>query len=167
MPYSGSGRKIVLKLKHGDRLDMVMPLARWMSTIGKHLIAQSDLLIPVPLHRIRLFQRRYNQSAELSRAIAQITGKKTLMDALIRTEYSELKKHKNREERIQNIQNAFTTHKPRSSLITGKNILLIDDVMTTGATLSACTRACNASGARTVRILVLCRTISNKTACIP
>ena len=75
MLYAGAGRRMVLALKHGDRLDMVRPLAGWMAAAGRELLAEADLIAPVPLHWRRLLRRRYNQSAELARRLGRISGR--------------------------------------------------------------------------------------------
>ena len=82
--YQGAGRRVVLALKHGDRLDMVRPLAGWMAAAGRELLADADVIAPVPLHWRRLVMRRYNQSAELARRLARLSGRPAAVDLLVR-----------------------------------------------------------------------------------
>ena len=81
--YGGAGRKVVLALKHGDRLDMVRPLAGWMASAGRGLLAEADVIAPVPLHWRRLVRRRYNQSAELARRLGRLAGRPVAADLLV------------------------------------------------------------------------------------
>lgn len=156
--YRGAARRMVLGLKHADRLDMARPLARWMAAAGATVIADSDAIAPVPLHWRRLLKRRYNQSAELARALSRITGKPVLPDLLIRPRATTAQKRMNREERAQNQAGAITVHPRHAGAgLSGRSILVIDDVLTSGATLGSCTEALRAAGAARVNVLVLCR----------
>jgi ComF family protein len=155
--YEGGGRKLALALKHGDRLDMVRPLAAWMSRAGAELIAASDLVAPVPLHWRRLLKRKYNQSSELARLVAANGGKLWIPDLLVRRRATPSQDGLDRAARFANQAGAFVLHRRHASSVAGKRLLLIDDVMTTGATLSACADACLAGGAEQVDVLVLAR----------
>ena len=152
--YSGGGRRAVLGLKHGDRLDMARPLAEWMARSGGDLLEQADVITPVPLHWRRLFRRRYNQSVELARCLAEISGKPYIPDLLLRTKATPSQDGLTRAQRHENQRGVFR-HNPRQPL--AKNILLIDDVMTTGATLSACAETLRTAGAERIDALVLAR----------
>jgi ComF family protein len=155
--YQDAARRMVLGLKHADRLDMAKPLGRWMVNAGREVIAASDLIAPVPLHRLRLLKRRYNQSAELARAVARLSDRPHIPDLLIRPRATIAQKAMNREERARNQSGAIAVNARHVSRIEGRSILVIDDVLTTGATLGACTEALRDAGAAKVHVLALCR----------
>lgn len=154
--YAGAGRRMVLGLKHGDRLDMVRPLATWMIAAGRPLVAQADIVAPVPLHWLRLVRRRYNQSAELARAIAR-GGEVTLVADLLTRQKATAPQSGGREARAANQAGAFAVTRRHATRVAGRRILLIDDVLTTGATLSGCAEALKAAGATGVDVLVVAR----------
>ncbi|GHA48070.1 amidophosphoribosyltransferase [Amylibacter ulvae] len=155
--YDGGGRRIVLALKHGDRLDVVIPLGEWMIKSGAELLRKTDIIIPVPLHRSRLFSRKYNQSSALANQIAKRTNIQTVPDLLIRNKKTKMQKGMSRVERIENQSGAIEMNPRFTELIGDKNVLIIDDVMTTGATMSVCADTCISAGAATVNTLVFAR----------
>jgi ComF family protein len=126
-----------------------------MMRAGADLIADCDVIVPVPLHRWRLLSRAYNQAALLARALARISGKPVIADALLRTKRTPSQGQFNREGRHRNVARAFVVS--RAVAVAGKKVLLIDDVLTTGATADACARALLAGGTRRVDVLVLGR----------
>lgn len=146
---------MVLALKHGDRLDMARPLAAWMARAGGELLGRADIIAPVPLHWQRLLKRRYNQSAELARYLSKASGKPAIQDLLLRKRQTKAQEGMTREERRINQAGAFRLQSKHS--INGKNVLLVDDVMTSGATLSACAEILRAAGADHIDVLVLAR----------
>lgn len=152
--YGGAGRRMVLALKHGDRLDTARPLAGWMAAAGRELVAEADLIAPVPLHWRRLAKRRYNQSAELARPIARAAGRPLVADLLFRRRAT-APQSGGRAARAENQAEAFALSPRRS--VAGRRVLLVDDVLTTGATLSGCAEALRAAGAAGVDVLVLAR----------
>ncbi len=157
LEYEGAGRSMVLALKRYDRLDLAPAMARWMARAAAPLLPGTDLVIPVPLHPSRLFRRKFNQSAELAMHLAAAAGITYVPDLLTRVRKTESQQGKDRIERIENLKAAIIpTPRLRESL-SGKRVLLVDDVLTTGATLSACTEACFAAGAKNVDIIVLAR----------
>jgi ComF family protein len=150
MVYEGAGRRMILSLKHGDRIDLAKPMGRWMLRAAGPLAREADLIAPVPLHWTRLLKRRFNQSAELSREVAELAGAPSAPDLLRRTRQTETQDRKNRAERHDNMDGAFAVRDQWRTRIDGARVLLVDDVMTTGATLSACAEACRAAGAALV-----------------
>lgn len=157
MVYDGAGRRLTLALKHGDRVDLARPMARWMLRAGGALVREADVVAPVPLHWTRLARRRFNQAAELSRAVAGLAGVASAPDLLRRTRRTETQDGKTRAERHANLVGAFAVRESLRGRIEGARVLLVDDVMTTGATLSACADACRAAGAARIDALVFAR----------
>lgn len=155
--YRDNGRKLVLALKHGDRHDVVRPAAVWMARAARPLLRNDTLVAPVPLHWLRLLGRRYNQSALLARAVAQAVAAEHCPDLLVRPRATRALGGMGRDARFAALQGAIRVHPGRRALMAGRSVLLIDDVMTSGATFAAATAACLAAGAREVCILALAR----------
>jgi predicted amidophosphoribosyltransferase len=157
MLYEGNGRKLVLSFKHGDRIDLARPVARWMARAAAPLIQPGMLVAPVPLHWMRLVKRRYNPAALLSAGIAKITKLDHCPDLLLRRHNTGSQDGLTRDGRFSNMSDALTAHPRRAKQIEGRHILLVDDVMTSGATLAAAAEACIASGATGISVLVMAR----------
>ena len=157
MAYGGAGRRLVLGLKYADRHDAVAPAAGWLLRATQPLLRADTIIAPVPLHRWRLFQRRYNQSALLAMALARRTERPCIPDLLRRVRTTGTQDGKSRDARFANVAGAFAAHPRHAARITGRHVLLIDDVMTSGATLSAATEACYLAGADAVDVAVLAR----------
>ena len=155
--YDETSREPILKLKHADRLDLAPLLARWISRSAWELIDGADAIAPVPLHPLRLLRRRYNQAAEIARPLAGLAGVAYLPDALVRTKATTTQGGKSGSCRRRNVAGAFRVPPGRAARVAGKRILLIDDVMTTGATAEACARALKAAGAVRVDVAVVAR----------
>lgn len=155
--YRGTGRSLTLALKHGDRQDLAAAMARWMVQAGADLLVPDTLVAPVPLHRWRLLRRRFNQSALLARAVARQTGAECCPDLLLRVRATGSQDGRGREERFANIAGAIRLHPDRAARLRGRPVLIVDDVMTSGATLSIAAEACLAGGAAEVSVLVLAR----------
>ena len=155
--YDEASRPLILSFKHGDRTYLSKPLAIWMHRAGVDVWPEADVIVPVPLHRWRLLKRRYNQSALLAREIARLADKPVLVDALQRIRATPAQGHRNRDERRENVKGAFAIHPRRQAAIQGKTVVLIDDVLTTGATLNECARALLAAGAKIVKVLTTAR----------
>lgn len=157
--YGGAGRRVVLGLKHGDRTDVAKPAAGWMRLAARDIIDPGMVVIPVPIHRARLLRRRYNQSALLAAHLAQASGLECWPDALIRIRRTKVQDGMSFAERFANLDGSIATSPLWSARMPGASVLLVDDVLTSGATLEACARACLASGATQVSAAVLARTV--------
>ena len=155
--YDEASRGPILKLKHADRTDLAPMFARWLSRAAADLLAEADAIAPVPLHRLRLLRRRYNQSAEVARALAKLSGAPYLADALVRRRATESQAGKSGASRRRNLAGAIHVPDRRRARVEGRRILLVDDVMTTGATLEGCARALKAAGAARVDVAVIAR----------
>jgi ComF family protein len=155
--YRDNGRRLVLALKHGDRMDLARPTSNWMLKAAQPILQPEMLAIPVPLHWTRLFRRRFNQAALLSRAIAKAAKLDHCPDALIRTRTTGSQEGKTRDARFANLVGAFRVPKSREKRVEARDILLVDDVMTSGATFAAATESLFAAGARSVSVLALAR----------
>jgi ComF family protein len=157
LAYNDTGRKLVLALKHGDRADIARPAAVWLVAAGRDILDADTLLVPVPLHWRRLLKRRYNQSALLTHALERKTGIETCPDLLMRPVATRSLEGLGREQRFQMLQDAIRVHPKRETLIKNRKIVLVDDVMTSGATFAAATQACQRAGASDVCVLALAR----------
>jgi ComF family protein len=155
--YDAQGRRLILPFKHADRTEMAAVLAPHMVRAGAVLLRDTDLLVPAPLHRARLFRRRYNQAALLAKAIGRIAGRACLLDALLRQRATEALGEKSAAERAAEVAGAFAVRPRRASRLIGRRVLLIDDVMTSGATANACTSALLDAGVAAVDVLVAAR----------
>jgi len=155
--YDGNARKMVLALKHGDRLDMVRAMAGWMAEKARALDLTDTLVAPVPLHRWRYFHRKYNQSALLARCVARNLNLAYCPDLLRRTRATKPHKGLGHDERMANQLGAIAVSGAQRKKIAVKRVLLVDDVMTSGATLGACADACLSANAKEVIVLVLAR----------
>ncbi|HEY8964076.1 MAG TPA: ComF family protein [Alphaproteobacteria bacterium] len=155
--YDDASRQLILRFKHGDQLQAIPTLAPWMETAGADVIASADIIMPVPLHRWRLLKRRYNQAALLAHWIGKTSGKYVAVDGLIRIKQTPPQGHLDRKDRVANVKGAFIIN-PKID-VKDKNILLIDDVMTTGATMNACADALLTAGVKSVDVLVAARAV--------
>lgn len=155
--YAGAGRRAILALKHGDRLDTVGPLAGWMAAAGRELLAECDLIAPTPLHWRRVVMRRYNQSAELAKRLSRLSGKPVAVDLLRRLRATVPQEGMTRRERAENQEGAYGIAPRWRGRVAGRNVMLVDDVLTSGATFSACAEALRAAGAARVDVLALAR----------
>ena len=155
--YRDTGRRLVLSLKHGDRTDLARPAGRWMAQTARDLIREDTVIVPVPLHWSRLLRRKYNQAAELAFALGKVAGCAVLPDALIRhTRTRPLEGH-SRDQRFTALQGTISPHRKRGAALQGKHVLIVDDVMTSGATFAATTEGCRSAGATQIDVLALAR----------
>lgn len=155
--YRDNGRKLVLALKHGDRQEMARPAGLWMANMVRGQVSEDTLVVPVPLHWTRLLKRRYNQSALLAKSVAMELDLPWCPDALARVRRTSSLEGLSRDARFETLEKAITPHPKRGAKLRDRPILLIDDVMASGATLMACTHACLEAGSGPVRVLTLAR----------
>jgi ComF family protein len=155
----GPARDLVHNLKYGDRLELADAMGRWMARAGAELLADADLVVPIPLHRKRLFSRRFNQAALLAQVVAAQTGRTSDPFALARVKATTPQVGLTRAQRADNVQGAFRVPDEAKLRISRQKILLVDDVLTTGATLNAASRVLLRAGATRVDILVFARVV--------
>ncbi len=154
--YDEESRALVLAFKHGDRLQLAPALGQFMRRAGTGLLAETDVIIPVPLHWTRLFTRRYNQAAVLAHAVGRLSQIKVGADWLLRRRATPSQGRQSRAERKRNVAGAFAMKPGRG--VAGLRVLLVDDVLTTGATAAECARELLKAGAARVDVLTLART---------
>src|SRR6202163_3626617 len=152
-------RELVHALKYGDRLDLAPLMGRWMANAGRELTREADLMVPVPLHWRRQWARRFNQSALLAAVIAKASGLR-VSHALKRVKSTAQQVGLARSERAQNVQGAFGVRPDARIEVAGRRLVLVDDVLTSGATIEACTRALTRAGASGVDVLVFARVVA-------
>jgi ComF family protein len=151
--FNDTAQHMIHLLKYQDTHEAGIAMARMMGLAGRSLIAQADVLVPVPLHRFRLWQRRFNQAAVLGHRIGAQGEKPVHCNVLLRLRRTRQQVGLNAEERQRNVRKAFAVSPEKQPVIDGKSVLLVDDVRTTGATLAACTLALKAAGAAKVNVL--------------
>ncbi len=161
--YRNVGRDLVLVLKMADRTWIAPALGGWMAGAGAELLRDADLIAPVPLHRWRLLSRRFNQSAMLAAAASRASGATLMPDLLVRARATKSQARLSAVERRHNVQGAFRLRRRHAELVRDKSILLVDDVITTGATAEACVKALLGGGAAAVDVLTLARTLNRST----
>ncbi|WP_375259059.1 ComF family protein [Citreimonas sp.] len=155
--YRDTARRLVLALKHGDRHDIARPAAEWMARQTRPVVTEGMIAVPVPLHLRRMLKRRYNQSALLGQALAGHLGLDWCADALVRAQATPSLDGKSKEERFALLAGRIAVNPRRADRIAGRPVLIVDDVMTSGATLGAAAEACLAAGASRVCVTVLAR----------
>ncbi|MCZ2203913.1 ComF family protein [Bartonella sp. A05] len=159
--HKGLARTLTIGLKYGDRIELARFMANWMVFAGREIIQDCDIIIPVPLHFYRFWGRRYNQSAELARYIAATQKKPFKPGWLVRCRYTRPQVGLSAKERKHNVQGAFKVPDKVKKHIDGCSILLIDDVLTTGVTITAAAAALKDAGARQVDVLTFSRVLKN------
>jgi len=157
--YDEGSKDLILRFKHADRTDSSPAFARWMARAGAALLTDADLIAPVPLHWLRLFMRRYNQAALLASALGDLAGKPAVNDLLLRRRRTPSQGGLGALARRRNVAGAFAVDSRRRMLLQDKRVLLVDDVLTTGATVSACASVLLRAGAGAVDVLTLARVV--------
>lgn len=157
MLYTQTGRKLVLALKHGDRQEIAKPAALWMANALGDIVEENTLIVPIPLHWIRMIKRRYNQSALLAQALAGHMSLQCVPEVLQRVKPTRPLDGLGRDERYQMLQDAIRVNSKVRHQVIRRPILLVDDVMTSGATLSAATEALQQAGAGHISVVTLAR----------
>lgn len=157
MRYDEDSRGLILGFKHGDRLHGAAAYGRWLARAGADLLDGADLIAPVPLHWRRRIARRYNQAALLAIETGRVSGLPVEPDLLRRIRPTESQGHLNRAARAKNVRGAFALNPAHAGTLKSRHIVLVDDVLTTGATAGACAGVLLKSGAASVDILVLAR----------
>lgn len=155
--FGDVAKRLVHGLKYHDRLEGRASFGEWLARAGADFLTAADLIVPVPLHYFRLVRRRYNQAAILARALAERSGVPAAPLALSRVRDTRSQTGLSAEERARNVKGAFTVRKGFAGRLKGAHIVLVDDVLTTGATAGACARALKKAGAREVSVLTLAR----------
>ncbi|TNF64174.1 MAG: ComF family protein [Rhodobacteraceae bacterium] len=155
--YRDLARRLVMALKHGQRTEIARPAALWMARAGADLVRPDMIVAPVPLHWSRLFRRGFNQSALLADAVARHVGLAHCPDLLSRPRRTRSLDHRSVSERFDELHDAIRVHPGRHRRVAGKPVLLVDDVMTSGATLAAATDALRQAGSGDVFVLTLAR----------
>lgn len=164
--YGGGGRDLVLRFKRGDRTDLAPGLAALMRQAGAPLLAECDAILPVPLHRWRLWRRRFNQSALLAQALGRAADRPVLLDLLQRRRATRSLGRLNRAARKRELAGAIGVDAGQAAALRGQRLLLVDDVFTTGATVNACCRALLRAGATEVTVLTLARVVRAEQSAI-
>lgn len=159
MSYSGNGRRLVLALKHGDRLDLAPTFARWMAIRAAPLARPDTVVVPVPIHRRRLLVRRYNQAAVLSRLMAKRLGCCHVPDALIRRRHTAPMQGDTFDSRAANIADSIRCNPRRIEQLSGNHVLLVDDVMTSGATFTSCSLQLRKNEVKEIHVVTLSRAV--------
>jgi len=158
--YDDHSRGLILAFKHADRTDTAPTFGRWLTRAGAELLTDAELLAPVPLHRWRLLKRGYNQAAILARALAGESGLTLVPDLLQRVRATPSQQGLSGRARLDNVTaGAFRIHAWHARRVAGRRVLLVDDVLTTGATVGACARVLRRAGAAQIDVLTLARVV--------
>jgi ComF family protein len=158
--YDDVARALVHALKYGDRLDLGPMMGRWVATAGREILAEADALVPVPLHWRRLWTRRFNQSAALAEQVSKTSGVAVTHGALKRVKATSHQVGLSKAERAVNVQGAFRVPDEGKIDVAGRRLVVVDDVLTSGATVDACARALLRAGAANVDVLVFARVVA-------
>jgi ComF family protein len=158
--YDDVARALVIAYKYSDHMDLAPLMGRWRARAGAELLAQAYVLIPVPLHWRRLWARRFNQSTTLARAIAKSTGVPVLHGTLKRVRAPPQQVGLSKAKRASNVQGAFRVPAEQKANVAGRRLVLIDDVLTSGATANTSARALLRAGAGHVDVLTFARVVS-------
>ena len=161
--YNDLSARLIVGFKRADRTHMLPAFARWLQRAAGPLLEEADLVACVPLHRRRLLERRYNQSAMLAAALARLGGRPAAVDLLARIRATPSQGGLKRNQRFDNVRGAIAVRPHRAALVPGSRILVVDDVFTTGATVEACARVLKRAGAGSVDVVTLARVVRATT----
>lgn len=159
--FDDVARRLVHGLKYRDRLELATWMGEWMARAGAELVGEADLVVPVPMHGRRLWSRRFNQSASLAAAVAAIAGKPLSTAALLRVKPTRQQVGLTATERDRNVRGAFKVDDDQRLAVAGRSVLLVDDVLTTGATAGEAARTLAAAGAASVQLLTFARALQS------
>lgn len=159
--YDDASKPLILSFKHGDRTDLAPMFGVWLARAGAALLDDNAMIVPVPLHWRRVLARRYNQAALLAHALGRTSDRPVAPGALVRTRPTRPQKDLSRDGRRRNLAGAISPSANAGELLGGRTVIIVDDVYTTGATLSACARAARAAGASSVAALTLARVVKS------
>lgn len=151
--FDEASQKLVHALKYEDRQEAGLLMARMMARAGRQLLGEADMILPVPLYRWRLWRRRFNQSAFLAQRLARLSGKPWRADVLLRQRRTKSQVGLDLAERRRNVRGAFVLADGKTGFVAGRNVVLVDDVRTTGATAEACALVLKKAGAAKVSLL--------------
>ena len=157
--YDDASRRLILAFKHGDRTDAAPAFARWLVRAGGALVGDAECIVPVPLHWSRLFARRYNQAALLAQHLGRLAGVPVVPDTLVRRRRTPAQVRMGWAARRRNLAGACTVRPRGRARLEGRRVLLVDDVLTTGATATACARTLLRAGAGAIDVLTLARVV--------
>ena len=163
LAYSNLSARLIVGFKHADRTHHAPVFARWLAVAGADLLCDVDLVTAVPLHRHRLWRRRFNQSVMMAHALASKTEARVVPDLLVRTRPTPSQSGRTRLQRFENVRGAFAVKASRADAVVGQRVIVVDDVFTTGATLSAVARCLKQAGAAHVDVLTLARVVRHPT----
>lgn len=151
--YEGSAQRLVLAYKFGGRRELARPMGKWMSNAGREFLNPDCLIVPVPLHWVRMVSRRFNQAGALAQVVAKACGGSYEPDILKRRKRTRRQVGLSARERQKNVRTAFSIDETRLDRLEGRHVVLIDDVITTGSTIAACTKTLLSAGAASVDVL--------------
>jgi ComF family protein len=157
----GPARRLVHRLKYSDRMELAAPIGRWMARAGAELLGEAEALTPIPLHPLRLWRRQFNQAAALAQAVSRIAGLPCDLSLLNRVKPTRAQVGLSRAQRADNVQGAFRVPPEAEARVRGRRIVLIDDVLTSGATVNAAARVLLRAGAAQVDVLVFARVVTS------
>lgn len=155
--YNDVARKLVSRLKYGDRPELARFCGRLMAAAGRELWESGPVLVPVPLHRFRQFERRYNQSTELARAIARVVGLEVDPLLVSRVRQTRQQVGLSASQRQRNVSGAFSVRPDAAARLKGRGAVIVDDVITTGSTVKAVTHALKRAGLARIDVISFAR----------
>jgi len=160
--YDGVSKKLLLPFKHGDATYLAPALGKQMALVSYEILNKTDYITPVPLHWKRLFKRRYNQAALLTQHLEKFSQGSLILDLLSRSKNTQPQGHLSKKQREENVHKVFSVNPKYATLLKGKSVTLVDDVLTSGATLNACAKALKRAGVKDVYALTLARVVPGR-----